>query len=115
MESPIPGTMGAMDTVIPSPLSPRPEVVRASARSTTSGATSARATAPAGRSLGHQLERDRIEQRAARVRQVIHALRERAEARDTAGGAPRPLRAAIEDFGRELAELERRLRHHGHA
>jgi hypothetical protein len=66
------------------------------------------------RSLGHQLERDRLEQRAARVRKVIHALRERAAARDTAGGAPRPLRAAIEDFGRELAELERRLRHHPH-
>lgn len=53
-----------------------------------------------------------------RVRQVIHALRERADARDTArvagtraGGAPPPLRAAIEDFGRELAALERRLRH----
>lgn len=64
------------------------------------------------RSLGSQLERDRLERRAARVRQVIHALRERAAARDTVGGAPRPLRAAIEDFGRELAELERRLRHH---
>jgi len=49
------------------------------------------------------------------VRQVIHALRERAEARDHAGGAPRPLRAAIEDFGRELAELERRLRQHSAA
>lgn len=69
------------------------------------------ATARAGnRSLGRQLERDRLEQRALRVRQVIHALREREAARDTAGGAPRPLRAAIEDFGRELAELERRLR-----
>jgi len=64
------------------------------------------------RSLGHQLERDRLEQRAARVRRVIHALRERAAARDTAGGAPRPLRAAIDDFAHELAELERRLHHH---
>lgn len=64
------------------------------------------------RSLGSQLERDRLERRAARVRQVIQALRERAAARDTLGGAPRPLRAAIDDFGRELAELERRLRHH---
>jgi hypothetical protein len=48
-----------------------------------------------------------------RVREVIHALRDRAEARDVAGGrvggAPAPLRAAIEDFGRELAELERRI------
>jgi len=63
------------------------------------------------RTLGSQLERDRLERRAARVRQVIRALRERAAARDTAGGAPRPLRAAIDDFGRELAELERRLHH----
>lgn len=68
-------------------------------------------TATPARSLGRQLERDRLEQRARRVRQVIRALRERAEARDTAGGTPRPLRAAIEDFGRELAELEHRLRH----
>ena len=79
-----------------------------------------RAGAPraAARSLGHQLERDRLEQRATRVRQVIHALRERAAARDTVGGAggvPHPLRAVIEDFGRELAELERRLRHHAPA
>lgn len=67
------------------------------------------------RTLGSQLERDRLEQRAARVRQVIRALRDRAAARDTIGGAPRPLRAAIEDFGRELADLERRLRHHAPA
>jgi hypothetical protein len=41
----------------------------------------------------------------------MRALRDRAEARDSVGSAPRPLRAAIEDFGRELAELEQRLRH----
>ena len=64
-----------------------------------------------GRSLGSELERDRLEKRARRVRQVIDALRERADARE--GGAPRPLTAAIEDFGRELADLERRLRHAG--
>jgi len=63
------------------------------------------------RSLGSQLERDRLEQRAVRVRKVIEALRERASARP--GGAPRPLTAAIEDFGRELSDLERRLRHAG--
>lgn len=116
MKTWIPGTMGAMETVTPSPA---PSLGRASltasrstaARSVAGRTTTARATA--GRSLGRQLERDRLEQRAMRVRQVIHALRERAEARDTAGGAPRPLRAAIEDFGRELADLERRLRHHG--
>lgn len=84
MESAIPGTMGAVKDAASSPTS----------------------------SLTHRLERDRLEQRAVRVRQVIHALRERADSRDTAGGAPRPLRAAIEDFGRELAELERRLQRH---
>ncbi len=63
------------------------------------------------RSLGSQLERDRLEQRAARVRKVIGALRERVDARE--GGAPRPLRAALDDFGRELATLERRLREVG--
>lgn len=62
-------------------------------------------------SLGRSLERDRLERRAVRVRQVMHALRERAEARDSVGSAPRPLRTAIEDFGRELSDLERRLRH----
>jgi len=116
MKSRIPGTMGAMKTVTPSPA---PSLGRASltasriaaARPVAGRTTTARSTA--GRTLGRQLERDRLEQRAMRVRQVIHALRERAEARDTAGGAPRPLRAAIEDFGRELAELERRLSHHG--
>lgn len=81
----------------------------------TPAARSTSRSAARPRTLGSQLERDRLEQRANRVRQVIHALRERAEARDTAGGAPRPLRAAIEDFGRELAELERRLRHHAPA
>ncbi|HEX7292019.1 MAG TPA: hypothetical protein VF250_12910 [Conexibacter sp.] len=86
-----------METVTPSPAS-------------SLGRASLSTTRTASRSLGRQLERDRLEQRAARVRQVIHALRERADARDTTGGAPRPLRAAIEDFGRELAELERRLR-----
>jgi hypothetical protein len=120
MKSRIPGTMGAMETVTPSSApslgraalsasrtaSSRPVVARTAGR-----ATPARATA--ARSLGYQLERDRLEQRAVRVRQVIHALRERAAARDTDGGAPRPLRAAIEDFGRELAELERRMQHHG--
>jgi hypothetical protein len=90
--------MVAMETVTPSPAS---SLGRAS--------LSASRAAPA-RPLA-------LEQRAMRVRQVIHALRERAAARDTAGGraggAPAPLRTAIEDFGRELAELERRLSHDG--
>jgi len=65
----------------------------------------------AQRSLGSQLERDRLEQRAARVRKVIGALRDRVDARE--GHAPRPLKAALEDFGRELAHLEGRLREVG--
>ncbi|MBS1869485.1 MAG: hypothetical protein JSS99_07450 [Actinobacteria bacterium] len=92
-----------METLTPS--------VAASATRTATRTTTRTTT----RTLGYQLERDRLEQRAVRVRQVIRALRDRAEARDTTGGAPRPLRAAIEDFGRELAELERRLHHRGTA
>lgn len=61
-------------------------------------------------SIATQLERDRLEQRAARVKQVLAALRERADVR---GATPRPLRAAIEDFGRELADLERQMRRVG--
>jgi len=64
-------------------------------------------------SLGVELERDRLERRAARVRLVIRALRDRADHRYY-GATPRPLGAAIEDFGRELAELERRLGGTGH-
>ena len=66
---------------------------------------------PAAASLGNQLERDRLEQRVARVRLVIGALRERADARH--GDTPPPLQAAIEGFGRELADLERQLRRAG--
>lgn len=113
MESPISGTLGAMDTVTDSSAA---SPLRASLSASRTGSSrplasrSATGRAATSRALGHQLERDRLEQRAARVRQVIHALRERADARDATGAAPRPLRAAIEDFGRELAELERRLR-----
>ncbi len=114
MESLDSGTMGRMETVTSSPTASSLGRVVATSRNMAAGSPAARANATA-RSLAHQLERDRIEQRAARVRKVIHALRERADARDTVGGAPRPLRAAIEDFGRELAELERRLRHHSPA
>ena len=93
METPAPGRMGGVHTT------PR-----------ASTASNARRSRPSrgGRSLANELERDRLEQRVTRVRLVIGALRERADARE--GAAPRPLRAAIEDFGRELAELERQLR-----
>jgi hypothetical protein len=98
MKSSNSGTMGAMH------IASRPSTLPPTTAVTTSR------TGSASRALGRQLERDRLEQRAERVRQVIRALRERADARDVAGGAPRPLRAAIDDFGRELAELEQRLR-----
>lgn len=101
------GDDGVMQTATRPPVA----LTLSAVRDATARSAAPRAVA-ASRTLGHQLERDRLEQRAARVRQVIHALRERADARDHAGGAPRPLRAAIEDFGRELAELERRLRQH---
>ena len=58
-------------------------------------------------SIGVALERDRLRRRADRVRLVLGALRERTA--DHGGSTPRPLRAAIEDFGRELAALERQL------
>ena len=64
-------------------------------------------TAAESRTVGHQPERDRLERRAVRVRQVLHALRERAAALEGEGEAPRPLVAAIEEFDRELSELER--------
>jgi hypothetical protein len=99
--------MGAMENATPSPAASLGRAVRSTSRSATRRSSGSRTTTAS--SLSHRLERDRIEQRAARVRQVIQALREREAARDTAGGAPRPLRAAIDDFGRELAELERRL------
>ncbi|HET6448037.1 MAG TPA: hypothetical protein VFG31_02920 [Conexibacter sp.] len=90
---------------------------RAALASSHTAAAPRRATASASttRTLAPQIEHERLEQRAVRVRQVLHALRERAAARDTTGGAPRPLRAAIEDFGRELAEIEQRLRRDGSA
>jgi len=110
----IPGTMGAMRTVASSSTASLARAIAASSRNATAGTPGSRSTTTA-RPLDHRRERDQIEQRAARVRQVIHALRERADARDTVGGAPRPLRAAIEDFGRELADLERQLQDHGSA
>lgn len=96
------GSMGAMPIASDS---------TASSSSGSTAVVSSTAAARGHRTLGRQLERDRLEQRAERVRRVIVALRERAAAREGHGGAPRPLTAAIEDFGRELADLERRLRH----
>ncbi len=107
------GTMRAMPAPAATPWAPAAPVALAASRSAASSPPAGRPVA-AARSLAHQLERDRLEQRAVRVRQVIRALRERAAARDGLGGAPRPLRAAIDDFGHELAELERRLHQHRH-
>jgi hypothetical protein len=103
MKFPRAGQHGAMD-----PVAQLATPVETPARSAIS--VSRTGIRSASQAPGRQLEHDRLEQRAERVRQVLRALRERADARDGTGGAPRPLRAAIEDFGRELAELEGRMR-----
>ena len=56
------------------------------------------------------LERRRIEERAARMRLVIRELRLRADIHEARHGAvPAPLRHAIAGFAVEMAALERRL------
>ena len=59
--------------------------------------------------LGRKLELDRLEHRARRLQLVIAVLRERASASDS-GPAPAGLRHAINDFARELSQVQRRLR-----
>ena len=63
---------------------------------------------PAAGSLAVQLERRRLAHRAARIRHALTAMRQLASAhRD---GVPQPLRLGMVDFGRELQQVERRLR-----
>lgn len=65
------------------------------------------ATRAAG-SLAIQLERRRLAHRAERIRHALTAMRQLASAhRD---GVPAPLRLGMTDFGRELQQVERRLR-----
>jgi hypothetical protein len=54
------------------------------------------------------LERDRLEDRAARLDRVVTALRARARAYD-ATMVPPPLRRSLTDFERELGAVRARL------
>lgn len=58
--------------------------------------------------LGAELERDRLETRAARLDRVIAALRARARAYDDRP-VPRPLRHSLMDFQRERRVVRERL------
>jgi hypothetical protein len=58
--------------------------------------------------LGARLERDRLEERAARLDQVVTALRSRARAYDDAV-VPAPLSHALTDFQRELDAVRSQL------
>ena len=67
-------------------------------------------TAEASRTLTEDLERQRLEHRAARMRLVIRELRLRADSHeDRHGAVPVPLRHAIAGFAIEMAKIERRL------
>lgn len=58
--------------------------------------------------LGARLERDRLQDRAARLDRVVTVLR--ARARDYGdGGAPAALRHSLADFQRELAAVRAQL------
>jgi hypothetical protein len=74
--------------------------------------TSMSATRPSfTRSLGEDLELDRLERRVTRVTVVIAALRERASKRRPGLGAPpRHLRQAIADFEAQIESMNARLR-----
>lgn len=60
----------------------------------------------AGATLADELERRRLVHRAARIRSVLDALHRLA----ADGPPPAPLRHRLDDFSRELAQVERRLR-----
>ncbi len=63
------------------------------------------------KTLGAELERDRLERRVRRVTVAISALRERAsEHRGEVGSPPRHLRQAIADFEAQIEEMNARLR-----
>ena len=63
------------------------------------------------RSLGADLERDRLERRVTRMRVAIAALRERtSEHRPGLGAPPRHLRQAIADFEAQIELMNARLR-----
>jgi len=60
-------------------------------------------------SIGHALERRRLEHRVQRIEFVIAALRRLSSARATDGPSPAPLRQAIAGFSQELTSVRDRL------
>jgi hypothetical protein len=60
-------------------------------------------------SVGHDLERRRLEHRARRLHLVVAALRARASAASDSGSVPPALHRALADFTAELAHVRRRL------
>lgn len=63
-----------------------------------------------GPTLAVDLERDRLEHRIRRTREVLRALEHRDVMRPARGTVPRPLVLAVQDFRGELERLERRAR-----
>jgi hypothetical protein len=60
--------------------------------------------------LGGELARLRLEHRARRLEMVVRELRRRADEHETRGNpVPVPLREALLEFTRELAEVRRRV------
>lgn len=68
---------------------------------------SVRTPPPAG-SLAAELEARRLTDRAARIRQTLHAMHLLARSRE--GAVPAPLSSGIADFDRELHRVEQQLR-----
>jgi hypothetical protein len=69
------------------------------------------ARSTSARTLGAELERNRLEHRMRRVTMVVAALRHRAgEHQRDLGVPPRPLRQAIADFEAQTAAINARLR-----
>jgi hypothetical protein len=62
--------------------------------------------------LAAALERDRLQERAARLDRVVTALRARARAYDTTT-VPRPLSHSLRDFQHELDAVRDRLSTNG--
>lgn len=60
-------------------------------------------------SVGNELERRRLEQRATRLGLVVAVLRERASASSRSSPIPRGLQHAITDFQAELSQVRARL------
>jgi len=67
------------------------------------------ARTPGSPTLGHDLERRRLEHRIRRVQRVVGALEDRATLRSSEGGIPPALTEAVRDFSSELSRLNRRL------